>query len=129
MPWREGKPHPTRTYMIDCLVQNGQRQVSMVGPMACLSISFCVIKHYLDFSFVFSSQPASLGHRSQITEGLVLRHIYLYKKIGFSSVRPMSYWLKNSGVFIRLSVRPVSYWLEELRVMGNVKSGDYLLLI
>jgi hypothetical protein len=48
----------------------------------------------------------------------------IYKRIGFSSVRPISYWLKNSGVFIRLSVRPISYWLK-LRVMGITQCQGY----
>jgi len=63
---------PPYSYVHYCLEQNGQgKSVWWVGPMACLGSSFCV-KRYLDFSFVFLSRPASLGHRSQITEGPVL---------------------------------------------------------
>jgi hypothetical protein len=71
----------------DCLVQNGQGKSVWWGPMACLGISVCV-KHCLDFSFVFSSRPASLGHRSQITEGPVLTR-FSYTKCAHARQNPV----------------------------------------
>jgi hypothetical protein len=74
MPSREGKPEQCAhlySYMIALCKMGKASQYGGWALWLCLGSSFCV-KHYLDFSFVFLSRPASLGHRSQITEGPVL---------------------------------------------------------